>query len=52
MRPNTLKKPIAPVSSMSADPHHYHLVVNTGKLGYQEAAKIIVDAGSRHCATR
>jgi cytidylate kinase len=35
-----------------ADPHHYHLVVNSGKLGYQEAAKIIVDAGSRHCATR
>jgi cytidylate kinase len=35
-----------------ADPHHYHLVVNTEKLGYQEAAKIIVDAGSRHCATR
>jgi cytidylate kinase len=35
-----------------ADPHHYHLVVNSGKLGYQEAAKIIVDAGSRYCATR
>lgn len=35
-----------------ADPHYYHLVVNSGKLGYQEAAKIIVDAGSHHCATR
>ncbi len=35
-----------------ADSHHYHLVVNSGKLEYQEAAKIIVDAGSRHCATR
>ena len=29
-----------------ADPHHHHLVVNSGKLGYQEASKIIVDAGS------
>lgn len=35
-----------------ADPHLYHLVVNSGKLGYQEAAKIIVDGGSRHSATR
>jgi cytidylate kinase len=35
-----------------ADPHHYHLVLNTGKLGYQEAAKIIVDAGSHHCGAR
>ena len=34
------------------DPHHYHIVVNTDKLSYQEAAKIIVEAASRHCATR
>jgi cytidylate kinase len=35
-----------------ADPHHYHLVINAGKVGYQEAAKIIVDAASRQCAKR
>ena len=35
-----------------ADPHQYHLVINSGKVGYQEAAKIIVDAASRQCATR
>ena len=34
-----------------ADPHHYHLVVNSGKLGYQEAAKIIADEKC-YCATR
>ena len=35
-----------------ADPHQYHLVINAGKVGYQEAAKIIVDAASRQCAKR
>lgn len=35
-----------------ADPHQYHLVINSGKVGYQEAAKIIVDAASRQCTTR
>jgi cytidylate kinase len=29
------------------DPYHYHLVINSGKLSYQEAAKIIIDAASR-----
>jgi cytidylate kinase len=29
------------------DPHHYHLVLNSGKIGYQEATKIIVEAASR-----
>jgi cytidylate kinase len=32
-----------------ADPHHYHLVINSGKVGFQEAAKIIVEAASRQC---
>ena len=32
------------------DPHQYHLVINSGKLGFKEAAKIIVDAASRRCA--
>ena len=35
-----------------ADPHQYHLVINSGKMGYQEAAKIIVEAASRQCASR
>jgi general stress protein 26 len=35
-----------------ADPHHYHLVINSGKVGYQEAARIIVDAASRQCESR
>jgi cytidylate kinase len=35
-----------------ADPHQYHLVINAGKVGYQEAAKIIVGAASRQCAKR
>jgi cytidylate kinase len=30
-----------------ADPHQYHLVINSGKVGYQESARIIVDAASR-----
>jgi cytidylate kinase len=29
------------------DPHDYHLVINSGKLGYQEATRIIVEAASR-----
>ena len=29
------------------DPHHYHLVINSGKLGTEEAARIIVEAASR-----
>ena len=29
------------------DPHHYHLVINSGKIGYQEAARIIVEVASR-----
>ena len=35
-----------------ADPHQYHLVINAGRVGYQEAAKIIVGAASRQCAKR
>lgn len=34
------------------DPHSYHLVINTGRLGYKEAANLIVDAASRHCGTK
>jgi cytidylate kinase len=34
------------------DPHHYHLVINSGKVGYQEATKIIVEAVSRQCAEK
>jgi cytidylate kinase len=29
------------------DPHHYHLLINSGKLGYEEASRIIVAAASR-----
>ena len=29
------------------DPHHYHLVINSGKVGTGEAARIIVEAASR-----
>jgi cytidylate kinase len=29
------------------DPHHYHLVINSGKLGYEEAIRTIVEAASR-----
>jgi hypothetical protein len=29
------------------DAHAYHLVINSGKLGYQEASGIIVEAASR-----
>ena len=32
------------------DPHQYHLVINSSKVGFQEAAKIIVDAASRQRA--
>ena len=35
-----------------ADPHQYHLIINSGKLSYKEAAKIIVGAASRQCAKR
>ena len=34
------------------DPHQYHIVINSGKVDYQEAAKIIVEAASRQCASR
>lgn len=34
------------------DPHQYHVVINSSKVGYQEAAQIIVDAASRHGASR
>ena len=32
------------------DPHHYHLVINSAKLGYEEATRIIVEAASRQRA--
>ncbi|HEY5779556.1 MAG TPA: cytidylate kinase-like family protein [Terrimicrobiaceae bacterium] len=35
-----------------ADPHCYHLVINTGMLGYKETANLVVDAASRHCGTK
>jgi cytidylate kinase len=35
-----------------ADPHHYHLVINSGKVGFREAAKIIAEAASRRCADK
>jgi cytidylate kinase len=34
------------------DPHHYHLVINSGKLGYEEATRIIVEAASRLSSNR
>jgi cytidylate kinase len=34
------------------DPHQYHLVINSGEVGFREAATIIVDAASRRCAHR
>jgi cytidylate kinase len=34
------------------DPHSYHLVINTSRLGYKEAANLIVDTASRHCGTK
>lgn len=34
------------------DPHYYHLVINIGRLGYKEAANLIVDAASRHGGTK
>ena len=30
-----------------ADPSHFHLVLNTGLLGYQEAGNVIVDCAGR-----
>jgi hypothetical protein len=56
--PNTSEGPIATVSSTSsryfgidfADPHQYHIVINSSKVGYREAAQIIVEAASRHGA--
>jgi hypothetical protein len=28
------------------------LVINTGRLGYKEAANLIVETASRHCGTK
>jgi cytidylate kinase len=32
----------------SADPYQYHIVINSSKVGYREAAEIIVEAAWRH----
>ena len=29
------------------NPHHYHLAINSGKVGYEETARIIVEVASR-----
>lgn len=34
------------------DPHQYHLVINSGKLGFKKAGRIIVDAAPRRCADK
>jgi cytidylate kinase len=35
-----------------ADPHQYHIVINSGKIGYREAARIVVDAAKRQGASQ